>query len=309
MAINNRFWVWPWEMKQHGLLGINARNLNMLFRQNDRSRYPMVDNKVLTKEICRRYGIRTPETYAVISRYGDIKNIRECLKPYSEAVIKPAHGSGGEGILLLKSLCSEKAKTPDGSFLSEVDIRYHISGILSGLYSLGGQTDSAIIEQYINLHPVFSRIIGIGMPDIRIITFKCRPVMSMLRLPTQTSKGKANLHQGGVGVGVNIEDGITTHAIHNGQIISCHPDTGVVMKNIKIPFWDDILDIAIRFSKAVEMGYIGVDIVIEAVNGPVVLEANARPGLSIQLANRFGLLTGIHDCDEYGHTDNQDTLA
>ena len=38
------------------------------------------------------------------------------------------------------------------------------------------------------------------------------------------------------------------------------------------------------------MGYIGVDFVIDAKIGAVVLEANARPGLAIQVAHRIGLL-------------------
>lgn len=293
MVRTNRFWAWPWEMKQHGLLGINARNLNLLFSQNDRSHYPMVDNKVLTKEICRKNGISTPETYAVISRYGDIRSIGECLKSHSEAVIKPAHGAGGEGVLLLKSTQNGVSQTFDGRYLSETDIKYHVSAILSGLYSLGGQADSAIVEQYVQLHSVFKKAIKFGMPDIRVITYNYRPVMAMLRLPTRTSRGKANLHQGGVGVGVNIRNGLTTTAVHKGEIISDHPDTGALIGNLLLPFWDEILDVSVRFSRAAGMGFIGTDIVIDAVKGPVMLEGNARPGLAIQLANQCGLLQRI----------------
>ncbi len=45
-----------------------------------------------------------------------------------------------------------------------------------------------------------------------------------------------------------------------------------------------------KLSDAIEMGYIGVDFVVDATIGPVVLEANARPGLAIQVAHRTGLL-------------------
>jgi len=40
----------------------------------------------------------------------------------------------------------------------------------------------------------------------------------------------------------------------------------------------------------VSLGYIGVDIVLDSRLGPLMLEINARPGLSIQLANKKGLL-------------------
>jgi predicted ATP-grasp superfamily ATP-dependent carboligase len=37
------------------------------------------------------------------------------------------------------------------------------------------------------------------------------------------------------------------------------------------------------------LGYLGVDIVLDRDKGPMLLELNARPGISIQNANRFGL--------------------
>ncbi|HBZ98517.1 MAG TPA: alpha-L-glutamate ligase-like protein, partial [Pseudomonas sp.] len=40
------------------------------------------------------------------------------------------------------------------------------------------------------------------VPDIRIIVLMGYPIMAMLRLPTRQSGGKANLHQGAIGVGV-----------------------------------------------------------------------------------------------------------
>jgi hypothetical protein len=45
------------------------------------------------------------------------------------------------------------------------------------------------------------------------------------------------------------------------------------------------------------MGYIGVDFVIDAKIGAVVLEANARPGLAIQVAHRVGLLPRLQIID------------
>jgi hypothetical protein len=37
------------------------------------------------------------------------------------------------------------------------------------------------------------------------------------------------------------------------------------------------------------LGYLGVDIVIDRDQGPLLLELNARPGLGIQIANMAGL--------------------
>ncbi|HSN51358.1 MAG TPA: sugar-transfer associated ATP-grasp domain-containing protein, partial [Woeseiaceae bacterium] len=46
------------------------------------------------------------------------------------------------------------------------------------------------------------------------------------------------------------------------------------------------------------LGYLGVDMVIDADRGPLMLEMNARPGLNIQIANRTGLSTRISRIDE-----------
>ena len=73
-------------------------------------------------------------------------------------------------------------------------------------------------------------------------------------------------------------------------MITRHPDTGELIGGLEIPGWRDLLTAAMKLSDALEMGYIGVDFVVDAKIGPVVLEANARPGLAIQVAHRIGLL-------------------
>jgi glutathione synthase/RimK-type ligase-like ATP-grasp enzyme len=44
-----------------------------------------------------------------------------------------------------------------------------------------------------------------------------------------------------------------------------------------------------KLADGLGLGYLGVDFVLDAFGGPVVLEANARPGLAIQVAHRRGL--------------------
>jgi D-alanine-D-alanine ligase-like ATP-grasp enzyme len=41
------------------------------------------------------------------------------------------------------------------------------------------------------------------------------------------------------------------------------------------------------------MDYLGVDVVLDAQRGPVILEVNVRPGLAVQLANRMGLRASL----------------
>jgi hypothetical protein len=50
-------------------------------------------------------------------------------------------------------------------------------------------------------------------------------------------------------------------------------------------------------AEAVGLGYLGVDIVVDAAAGPLLLEANARPGLAIQTANGLGLVPCLDRID------------
>ena len=77
-----------------------------------------------------------------------------------------------------------------------------------------------------------------------------------------------------------------------------HPDTGLPVVGRRLPYWKDVLEMSRRVAQAVGLGYVGVDIVIDAREGPMLLEANARPGLAIQIANARGLLPRLAEIDE-----------
>jgi alpha-L-glutamate ligase-like protein len=158
------------------------------------------------------------------------------------------------------------------------------------MYSLGGQPDKVLIEYRVHFDPIFEAISYQGVPDIRVIVFLGVPVMSMVRLPTRMSGGKANLHQGAIGAGIDITNGTTLTAVWRNNIVTEHPDTGNPVTGVRIPHWDMLLHIAARCYELTGLGYIGVDLVLDKDKGPLILELNARPGLSIQIANRSGLL-------------------
>ena len=285
-----RFWAWPAELKKSGILGINRRNVDYIFENNSRHRYPHVDNKLLTKEICADKGIPLPETYAILSTHRDCQRFGELIGDHQEFVIKPASGAAGRGILVILKRNEEYYFTPGGRGISWSDLRYHLSTILSGLYSLGGQEDEVIVEQRIVSHPTLMAMAIEGTPDIRVVIYRCMPVMAMLRLPTQLSGGRANLHQGAVAAAIDLATGCTFGGVCQNRWITHHPDTKQPIAGVQIPQWKELLDAAMSTCDALKLGYVGVDFMIDAESGPVMLEANARPGLAIQLANREGIL-------------------
>lgn len=288
----------PSQLRRQGVLGINQRNADYILRYNQRQLYPLVDNKLKTKQLAIANGIAVPELYGVVSTVHDASKITELLANYQELVIKPAHGSGGNGIMVIDGRVGKFYQKASGDLVSTSTIEHHVNNILSGMYSLGGNPDQAIIEYRVKFDPFFSRITYKGVPDIRVIVFRGIPIMAMVRLPTRQSDGKANLHQGAMGVGIHLDSGETSFAVCHSKHIEAHPDTEASIRDITIPHWDNILRLAIKCADTVGLGYLGVDIVLDQELGPLVLELNARPGLNVQLAVGQGLLHSLKTIDQ-----------
>ena len=276
-------------LRQRGVMGINERNAEFSLVYNERSRYPLVDDKLLTKELATKTGVAVPRLYGVIKIQHQVRSLAAMVADYPDFVIKPARGSQGDGILVIVGRSGNSFRLADGTLMDQPELEFHVSNILSGIFSLGGQTDRAMIEYRVNFDPVFERITFRGVPDIRIIVFLGVPVMAMMRLPTRAAKGKANLHQGAIGAGVDIVTGRTLTAVWHDKIVSEHPDTGNQVQDVQIPKWDKLLELAACSFEFTGLGYLGVDIVLDRNLGPLILELNARPGLNIQIANRAGL--------------------
>lgn len=278
------------QLRRQGVLSINQRNSDYVLRYNRRHLYPLVDDKLKTKKLALKSNIAVPPLYEIIETEHQIQKFDQLVEPYTDFVIKPACGAGGDGILVISNRIFGRYRQINGKLLTSENITYHLSCLLSGAYSLGGHSDYAIIERRVIVDPVFAEVSYEGVPDIRIITLLGYPAMAMVRLPTRLSGGKANLHQGAIGVGVNLANGFTLGGVSHNDAIDYHPDTFNSIVGISIPYWNKILEIAASCYELTGLGYLGVDIVLDKDQGPLMLELNARPGLNIQIANREGVL-------------------
>jgi alpha-L-glutamate ligase-like protein len=286
------------DLRQGGVLGMNSRNAKYIMRCNPRSSFPLVDNKVLTKKLAEKAQIPIPPLYYVIEHHGNIAGLDAALGDRREFVVKPARGSGGSGIILVTDWNEKWFITQSGEKISREDFFYRISDILSGVYSLEGLEDSAILEALIHPDPVFAEVTYQGVPDVRVVVYRGVPAMAMVRLPTRASDGKANLHRGAIGAGIELKNGTTVSAVHHSQVIERHPDTDKPVRGIQVPHWERMLLMAARALEMTGLGYLGVDLVIDRERGPMLLELNARPGLAIQMANQSGLQGRLEQIDK-----------
>lgn len=287
----------PGELRRLGVLGMNSRNVNYIGATNERHRFPLVDDKLKTKRLAQDHGMRVPKLFGVLSIQHEIQSLEKTLEGLDRFVIKPAHGSGGKGILVVCERRAHEFVKSSGTVISLRDVKRHTSNILSGLYSLGGRTDVAMIEDMIIFDPLLSDFSYEGVPDIRVIVYRGFPVMAMMRCATHASDGKANLHQGAVGVGLDIKTGFSVCAVQNNARVDKHPDTGIGFENLQLPHWQEILDLACGCYEMTGLGYFGADIVLDKYRGPMILELNARPGLAIQIANQAGLAKRLQAID------------
>ena len=296
----------PKKLAEQGILGMNRRNISYIGRYNPRRLYPLVDNKFKTKVLMEEAGITTPKLLGVIESQYDVSRLEEILADSTGFAIKPAKGSGGKGIMVLSRNSDGLLVKSSGAIVSLDELQNHVSNILAGVYSLGGSLDVALIEDLIQFDPALGEFSFEGVPDIRVIVCRGYPVMAMIRLATRASDGKANLHQGAVGVGLDIATGRPLNSVQFGEQVLRHPDTGRPLSELQIPQWQILLELAARCCEVSGLGYIGTDMVLDRRFGPMLLELNARPGLAIQVANGAGLLPRLRQIDAL--TDEQVAL-
>lgn len=271
---------------------MNARNLGYIRPYNRKRGREIADNKLLCKRVLKKNNLGVPALIAKIRNLEELEHFDWAALPASFA-LKPNRGFGGEGILVVYGRKKNDGVAwvkADGSTVSLEDIKNHIRNILDGSFSLSNIPDIAFFEERLKLLKLFKPYAYKGIPDIRVIVYNRVPVMAMLRLPTRASNGKANLQQGAIGVGIDLATGTTTSAIlGKGHAIEYVPGTRLALSGIKLPYWKEILRMSVVAQEVSGLGFLGADVAIDRERGPVILELNARPGLSIQLANFSGL--------------------
>lgn len=283
------------------VVGINRRNVELVYAHNPRTHYRFADDKVLTKQTLLAAGVPVLETWAICEGLDQVPATLDRIRDAAQFVIKPASSSGGQGIVVIaEALGSGRWRKPSGAEIDVDDLRQHLASIVFGAFGddLG---DRAFVEPRLRTHPMLDVLWTEGLCDVRVITLHGEPLMAMLRVPTKRSDGRANLHQGALGLALDLECGRVFRAVDRGESIEKHPDSGQMLLGLTLPSWPVILDVAQRAARAIPLGYLGVDLVLDEEGRAFVLEVNARPGLEIQNINGRGLAPAISALTQSGH--------
>jgi alpha-L-glutamate ligase-like protein len=273
-----------------GVFGLNRRNRDLVLRNNPPAAISLANDKIATKRVLAAAGLPVPATIADLSSHRQVRSLYPLLMRVEKGfVVKPSHGSQGKGITLFTYALEDRVLPLHGPPWSLKDFVYYMCRILAGEYAMGHPVDDVLIEEKINPEPDWILEDLPGPPDLRILVYRGDPILSMARLPTIASEGRANLHAGGVGLGIDLKTGRSTHAILKEKPILHHPDSGLELIGREVSGFEECLQLAAKCAAAAPLGYMGVDIIRDRVKGPVVIEINAHPGLAIQLANRKSL--------------------
>ncbi len=285
-----------WKVMLSGIFGMNRRNVELVYSRNPRRLYRLADDKLLAKEILSEAGVPVPENLVSGEGLYELPRMLEALEDLEDFVVKPSLGGGGNGILVVgERLGPGRWRKAGGSILTEDQLRTHLANILFGAYARGALKDRVMVEPRVFPHSVYADLWQDGLCDVRVITLDRRPVMAMVRVPTARSDGKANLHQGGIGLAVDLATGGVDRAVCDKHPLTYHPDSGEPLVGLQLPLWRETLETALKAASAVPLGFLGVDVVVDAQRGPLVLEINARPGLEIQNVNELGLGVALEE--------------
>ena len=276
-------------IKPSHILGMNGRYRYTKLNPSSARAYGF--SKLKTKQLLLEHKIPTAQLYHMFESYTDLDQVlwENIPCPF---VLKPASGSAGKGIRIITKYVPQQSVWLDNEHnqVTTEDLNLHVQNILDGEYSTWGSSHRALVEEMIVSHPVLKRLSRGGTPDIRIIVFNSVPIMAMARIPTLESGGKANLDIGAIGLGIDLASGITTYGIHvKRKYIKKFPQQKRKVSGVQIPFWRETLLMAVQAAQAAGFIFMGADLFIDENKGPMVVELNGFPGLSIQLANKAGL--------------------
>lgn len=142
------------------------------------------------------------------------------------------------------------------------------------------------LEQLVQQHPDMNVLCPASVNTLRVMTFNDHGKSEILWLGLRVGNGVNavdNFHANGMGVAVDMDTGcLKGNAIDkDGKEFACHPTTGVRFDGFQLPCFEQVKELVLRGAlESDKILVVGWDIAITP-DGPVVIEANRRPGYDL----------------------------
>ena len=267
------------------------RYLSDLERHNvstcaNRGFHPVLHNKIVFHAFFGA-AFRLPPMLAVVYNgkllqplpSSDKIDLEELLERHHYLVLKPLDGGRGRGLYFVTRT--------DGSF--EVNSKPYSRADLTSLFAnLDSYLVSKRIFQHDNLQRVYprtsnvTRVVTMRDPDTR----KTFIAAALQRFGTHRSFPNDSFADGALGCPIDIPSGRLSIGFvedtgYKLQELEDHPDSGVSIKGLEIPFWEDIKSqLLITLDRHPYFDYVGWDLLIDN-EGFYIIEGNHNPGIAL----------------------------
>lgn len=222
--------------------------------------------------------------YSLIFPDGKNKELEYIFDFKEPFFIKNITLEAGEGILFCKA-CKEAIEV-NGKSISFDEFK-----------NLLGDKIWVIQDQY-HSHEVLKKINATALNTTRIVTIFNGKFPEYLCGFQGFATGDTvtdSWSHGSVYVGINVENeslvgfGLTSPSDNREGLLSSHPDSGIIFDGYPLPFLKDAVDLCIKAHRLFYFNYIiGWDVAITD-NGPLIVEANEKPGMNVAQALGGGL--------------------
>jgi len=245
--------------------------------------FKLLDSKVLFHEFCDKHGLPHARCLGNIVRNGDkvmwksadhqYHNLQSLLK-LGRMFCKADYGEQGKGSFSL--YLRDNKIAVDSAILSERELAEYMG------------REEMMVEEVLENHSVLKALHPSSLQTVRIVTIK-EPHKDVFVLASTLRIGMGgktvdNLSSGGICVQVR-QDGILASEAWSMDYTQppyiAHPDTGLKFESIRVPFWEECLNLVCSAHKKLpRIVGIGWDVAVTPT-GPVLVEANNYFGFTL----------------------------
>lgn len=250
-----------------------------------------LDNKILFNLCMKQIGVPVPVYFGfnIAREFFGIENSIENIESFTNFIslieILPCNGRGNE--IFLKPVTGHQGR-------GCIRIVRDMSRNELKKYHDIVKRESYIFEQVVDQHSSLQNIYAGSINTVRVLSGILEngkiEIFSLLIRMGCGNNYVDNVSAGGIYIGINPQTKSLRSYGHNdvkygGKRFYSHPDTDIVFKDYKIPYYDEVIEIVIKAHNGLPYRLVGWDVAITH-EGPVMIEGNEgdKAGLSFMEA-------------------------